>query len=142
MFRFICVLLLTGACVSAQSEDAVKKDLKLFQGSWKAISAQGVDGKPLEPEELKPITLVVDGDKFTLNTGSLTVQGTFSIDPTKKLKTIDMFEKNSPEKVLMMGIYEIKGDTRKSCFTEPGKDRPDGFRKEKGFIILEWKQDK
>jgi len=40
----------------------------------------------------------------------------------------------------MRGVYEIKGDTRKSCFAEPGKDRPDRFRKEKGFMVLEWRQ--
>src|SRR6266481_2593080 len=84
-------LLLTCSSVFAQpSEEDVKKELKLFQGKWQATYALGADGKEQTDVENQLTTLEVDGDKFTMKTGSLTVTGTFTVDPTKKVKTIDV----------------------------------------------------
>jgi uncharacterized protein (TIGR03067 family) len=134
-------LLACSTAVAQPSDDAVKKELKLFQGKWQATFAQGFDGKEQTNVETELTKLEVDGDKFTLKTGSLTVSGTFAVDPSKKVKTIDIFFNNATEPTLR-GIYEIKGDTRRSCFSMPGKDRPTEFRKEKGYQILEWRADK
>src|SRR2546426_575371 len=127
-------VLISDTCLAAQpSEEDVKKELKRFQGKWEAVAAQGFDGKAPTDVELQLTTLEVDGDKFTMKTGSLTVSGTFAVDPTKKVKTIDIYfgdNKDNP----MRGIYEISGDTRKSCFALPGKDRPDKLRKEKNYM--------
>lgn len=138
MRQIVLLALLSGTCfASAQpSDDAVKKEIKLFQGKWQAVSAFE-DGKPLGDDLVKKMTLVVDGNKFTFNSGDSPFKGTFTVDPTKKIKTIDAFMDDS--KIPLRGIYEIKGDTRKSCFSMDDKIRPDGFRKEKGYIILEWK---
>jgi len=139
-----CTMVLLLACSSAvaqPSDDAVKKELKLFQGKWQATFAQSFDGKEQTAVEIQLTTLEVDGDKFTMKTGSLTVSGTFTVDPTKKVKTIDVFFGNAKDNP-MRGIYEIKGDTRRSCFAVPGKDRPTEFRKEKGYLTLEWRLDK
>lgn len=142
MHRAIFFLLLAAACLAAQGpDDAVKKELKLFQGKWEAISAQGFDGKAPTEVELQLTSLVIEGEKFTMKTGSLDVKATFSVDPSKKPKHIDVFFGDNKDNV-MRGIYEIKGDTRKSCFAEPGKARPDKFRKDKGFMTLEWRQAK
>ena len=139
MFRVVFFVSFSATCLAAQpSDDAVKKELKLFQGKWEAVSGQNFDGKKPTDVELQLTSLEVEGDKFTMKTGSLTISGAITIDPTKKVKTIDVFLGNSKDNV-MRGIYEIKGDVRKSCFAEPGKVRPDGFRKEKGFMILEWR---
>ncbi len=145
MRHFVLALVLAGASVAAgqPAEDAVKKERKLFQGKWVAAFAQGPDGKPLTDEELKKTTLVVEGDKFVMTTGDTDkIEGTFKIDPNKKPKTIDVFTADSKDKPIVVGIYEIKGDTRTSCFSELGKDRPDAFRKEKGYLFLEWKRAK
>jgi uncharacterized protein (TIGR03067 family) len=142
MYRVILVALVTGTIFAADqpSDEAVTKELKHFQGKWEAIFAQNIDGKLQTDVELQLTNLEVDGDKFTMKTGSLTVSGTFTVDPSKKVKTIDIFLGDSKDNV-MRGIYEIKGNTRKSCFAEPSKDRPDRFRnKEKGYLILEWRQ--
>jgi uncharacterized protein (TIGR03067 family) len=137
MRALIVLVLLAGFGAAQPSEEDVKKDLKLFQGKWQAVAAYGFDGKPLTDQDLKTTTLVVDGDKFTMTSGGFTQEGTFKIDPTKKPKTIDAFL-NKDKANIVQGIYEQVGDTRKSCFGE--KCRPDGFRKEKGFIYLEWKK--
>jgi uncharacterized protein (TIGR03067 family) len=135
-------LFLACSAVAAQpSDDDVKKELKLFQGKWQATYVRGTDGVEQTDIENQLTTLEVDDDAFTMKTGSLTVKGTFTVDPSKKLKTIDVFFGENKETVLK-GIYEFKGDTRKSCFAIPGKDRPTAFSKEKGFQTLEWRADK
>ena len=140
MIRAMLIASFAATCFAAQpSDEAVKKELKLFQGKWEAVSGQNFDGKKPTDIELQLTSIEIDGDKFTMKTGSLTVTGTFSIDPTKKVKTIDVYfgdAKDNP----MRGIYETKGDIRKSCFAEPGKERPAGFREEKGFMMLEWRK--
>ncbi len=139
MRHAILVVLLTGTCLTAQpADEAVKKEMKLFQGKWEALSAQAFDGKPPTDVELQLMSLIIEGDKFTMKTGSLDVKATFTVDPTKKPKQIDVYFGEGKDNV-MRGIYEVKGDTRKSCFAEPGKNRPDKFRKEKGFLTLEWR---
>ena len=139
MRPFVLFLLFTTTSFAAQpSEEAVKKELKLFQGKWEAIAAQDFMGKSPTDVELQLTSMEIDGDKFTMKTGSLTITGTFSVDPTKKIKTIDVYLGNNKDNI-MHGIYEIKGDTRKSCFALPGKDRPEKFRKEKDFMYLEWR---
>jgi uncharacterized protein (TIGR03067 family) len=140
MLRATFILLSAATCLAAQpSDEAVQKEIKLFQGKWEALSGQGLDGNELTNVEAQLTSLEVDGDKFTLKTGSLTVNGIFTVDPAKKVKTIDVFLGDSKDNV-MRGIYVINGDTRKSCFTAPGKERPTEFRKEKGFMIMEWRQ--
>jgi uncharacterized protein (TIGR03067 family) len=138
MRRLVLLLFVSGTCYAVQpSDDAVKKELKLFAGKWKAIAANDVTGNALDEEQLKKTTLVVDGDKFTMKTGTDTIKGTFIVDPTKKPKTIDAYIDGSKD-MIFRGIYEQTGDTRKSCFGL--KDRPDTFRKEKDYLYLEWKR--
>jgi uncharacterized protein (TIGR03067 family) len=139
LFAVFCFALIQSSATAVPGDsDEAKKELKLFQGKWDAIGGQSFDGVVPTDIELQLTSLEVDGDQFTLKTGSLTVKGAFSIDPTKKPKTIDVYfgdNKDNP----MRGIYVIDGDTRKSCFAKPGKDRPDKFRKENEFLINEWR---
>jgi uncharacterized protein (TIGR03067 family) len=140
MHRAIPVLLLAATCLAAQpSDEEVKKELKRFQGKWEAVASQNFDGTEPTNVELQLMSLEVDGDMFTMKTGSLTVKGTFAIDPTKKVRTIDTFFGDNKDNALR-GVYEITGDTRKSTFAMPGKDRPDKVGKAKGFLYLEWRQ--
>jgi uncharacterized protein (TIGR03067 family) len=141
MRQLIAAFLFAGVGLAQPSEDAVKKELKLFQGRWTAVAAHDYNGRALPNDEVKVMTLIVDGNKFTLKGVGDEIKGTFKIDPTKKIKTIDVFlggDTTSP----VRGIYEISGDTRRSCFAKADKDRPDSFRKEAGFLFLEWKKAK
>ncbi len=139
MHRATFLLLFLATSLAAQpSDDAVKKELKLFQGKWEAIGGQGFDGTVPTDAEFQLTSLEVDGDKFTMKTGSLTIKATFTVDPTKKPKTIDVYFGDAKDNV-MRGIYVVTGDTRKSCFAKPGKDRPKDFSKEKEFMTMEWR---
>jgi len=142
MYRAVLLLVCAGTCFAGQpTEDAVKKELKRFQGKWTCVGGHA-NGKPFDEEMKKKFTMVVEGNKFVLKEDDkIAVEGTFTIDPSKKLKTIDA-EVTMPITGKLLGIYQIDGDTRKSCFANVGKDRPDGFRNEADHMILEWKEAK
>jgi uncharacterized protein (TIGR03067 family) len=112
------------------------KDEDAIQGTWKAdkFDNGGAPGGP-PPGELEKIRFVFEKDGvFQLlgGPGVETLKGTFKIDPTAKLKTIDMTITppgggEKPETVL--GLYELDGDTLKLCMTGgPGKVRPEEFK--------------
>ena len=69
--------------------------------------------------------LTIKGNEYTWSPGG---GGTFKIDPTKKLKEIDVTYTEGPEKgTTMLGIYEIDDDTYRPCFKMMGKERPTEF---------------
>jgi uncharacterized protein (TIGR03067 family) len=141
MFWCSVLLVLAPLGDGAPPEDAVKRELQQFQGSWKAVSIRQADGLPAPEEDVQNTRLVVEGSKFRLTCQDYTVSGTFAIDPARTPKAIDVVltsEDGSQTKLL--GIYEIKGDTRKSCFAPPGMERPARFSSEKGFFGFEWKR--
>ena len=140
-FCTIAMFLVCSTVLAQPSDDEVKKEMKLFQGKWQATFAQSFDGQAQSDIEIELTKMEIDGDKFTLKTGSLTVNGRFSVDPTKKPKEINVYFGDSDDNPLK-GIYEIKDGTRKSVFAMPGKDRPKEFTKDKGNQVLEWRADK
>jgi uncharacterized protein (TIGR03067 family) len=119
--------------------DAVKDELKKFAGTWKLVAAN--EGRELKPEDVKTISLVVEGEQFTVkNNNEVVHKGKFVIDPSKKLKTIDVeFTAGALEGAKVKGIYRIDGDTLKSCFAG---DRPTDFDADKHQFVHTWKADK
>jgi len=138
----LLVLFVVGLVTAGPREDPVKKELRLFQGSWQALSAIRLDGKPLAADQLKTTTIAIEGNKFTLRTRDDKITGTFSIDPTKKPKTMDGdFTFNGGTSGKFVGIYEIDGDRRRSCINVAGTNRPTKMQQE-GCISFEWKRQK
>src|SRR5438093_13427419 len=90
-------------------EDAAKKELEKFQGTWVFFSAEQ-DGKQL-PKTDPPQTITFLGDKFFVRQGEAVVQaGTQKLDPTKKPKTVDAAVTEGEGKgTTMLGIYELDG---------------------------------
>jgi uncharacterized protein (TIGR03067 family) len=121
---------------------AVKEELQQFQGHWRAVSILNPEGQRATEDEVQSTRLVVEGNKFTLTGKDFTVSGTFSINPARSPKTIDaLLTSNDGKETKFLGIYEIRGDTRKSCFTVDGKPRPTGFLAEKGYFGFEWRRE-
>ena len=59
--------------------------------------------------------------------------GTQKLDPSKSPKTIDVMMTEGLKKgAVMLGIYEIDGDTLRVCFDEEGKKRPTEFKSPAG----------
>jgi uncharacterized protein (TIGR03067 family) len=126
----------------APSDDVAKKETQGFQGSWKAVAIQHADGHQASKDEVQNTRLVIEGNKFTLRGKNIAISGRFSVNPANTPKSIDVLlpSKEGPE-TEFLGIYQMQGDMRRSCFALPGKERPRQFSPEKGYIGFEWRRD-
>lgn len=99
-----------------------KTDAELFQGAW-AITGLETGGK-IEPEKnYRGNTFTFAKDKATLREGLFApVEFTFTIDPTKSPRTIDLTAKNA----VVRGIYKFEGDSLILCLSI-GPNRPTEF---------------
>ena len=136
LITLLCVLgLIVSGGTGARADDRadVEKETKKFQGIW-TIDSSVTGGQEIPRDQLKEFRLIYEGDKHTLKFGDKVFQvGTQKIDPSKSPKTIDVTMTEGPSKgMVMLGIYEIDGDTLKVCFDPEGKKRPTEFRSEAG----------
>jgi uncharacterized protein (TIGR03067 family) len=85
------------AAAGDAKEEAVKKELQAFKGSWRLITRE-VDGEKISEEELKDVILTQDGaGKFSVRHGDkVIVEATVKLDPTTKPKTTDVRAYASP----------------------------------------------
>jgi uncharacterized protein (TIGR03067 family) len=107
------------------SQEAIQKELQKFQGTWQLVSSVS-NGKEVPDDHVKNIKVVIKGNKHTVYYGDKEVAKNvpFQIDPSKNPKTVDDILKDGKK---ILGIYEIKGNTLKSCVATVGKDRPTQF---------------
>jgi uncharacterized protein (TIGR03067 family) len=134
----------TLALAADASDDAAKKELDKFTGTWKAVSVVS-DGKEVPRDDLDKITLTVKGDAYTFRHGDLVVEGTHKLDPSKTPKTIDAVRSKGPDKGKpILGIYELTEDTYKVCLAPPGQDRPTEFASKAGsaYRLIVMKREK
>jgi uncharacterized protein (TIGR03067 family) len=110
--------------------DAAKKELAKLQGTWQLLSAE-TDGKKLPEEQVKQIRVVIKDEKHTVYFGEKVVaEGVaFKVDPTRSPKEVEDTLRDGRK---IRGIYELDGDTLRSCVAPPDKDRPTEFAGGKG----------
>jgi uncharacterized protein (TIGR03067 family) len=127
------------ALVSAADKgDKAKEDKKNLQGAWKLMSFE-VAGKGDDDTKDENRELVIEGDKITvMNEGKEVEQNSFTLDPTKKPKCIDVTSLTGEEKgKKRLGVYELDGDNLKICIEDKAETRPAEFKtKEGGNQIL------
>jgi len=131
--------------VWAEENQAVKQDLAKLQGEWTMVSGSA-DGQPMPDDMLKQMKRVCKGDETTTTMGGqLFIKAKITLDPSKTPKTIDYvmldgFTKGKTQ----LGIYEVDGDTFKSCFAAPGAERPTDFTSKPGDrrTLSVWKRQK
>jgi len=118
-----------GTGAGADDKADVEKELKKFQGTWTFESVEA-GGKKLPADQFKGITLTFEGDKYAVKKGDEVVEAaTQKLDPSKSPKTLDAKVTDGPNKgAVILGIYEISGDTLKVCFDPEGKKRPTEFK--------------
>jgi uncharacterized protein (TIGR03067 family) len=120
--------LLIGA--DAPKDAVVQKELAQFQGNWQLVSAE-TDGKKVPEEQVAKVRVVIEGSKHSVYAGDqrLVHEIPFTIDPTTKPKSVT---DTLPDGRTIKGIYELDGDTLRSCVAGPGKDRPKEFTAKEG----------
>lgn len=145
MLLLIGLTILAAAHVQAADDEAVKKDLAQLQGEWTMVSGTN-DGSALPEEMLSSGKRVCKGDELTVTIGGEVIMtAKITIDPSKKPKTMDFEIKDGPAKGRKrLGIYELNGDTYKSCFGAPGGERPAEFVSTSGDgrTVTMWKRAK
>jgi uncharacterized protein (TIGR03067 family) len=100
-----------------------KTDKDLIQGTWTMES--GEKGGEKAPDEIvKGLKITFDGDKIIVSLMDKTMEGAFTLDPTKKPKTMDF--NVGPEKI--QAIYELSGNTLRICGTDAKEGRPGEFK--------------
>ena len=124
-------------------DPASKKDLEELQGTWKLVSAMQ-DGKALPDAKVKKTTIVFNNDTFRfpeLAEYATSRSGTIKIDATKTPKQMDAISTN---KEVMLGIYQLNGDSYKVCFAPAGKPRPSELASNpgSGYILQVWERKK
>ena len=129
----------------AEENEAVKKDLAQMQGEWSMVSGSA-DGQPMPEQMRKQMKRVCKGDETTTTMGGqMFIKAKFTLDPSKKPKTIDyqMTDGHTKGKK-QLGIYEVDGDTFKACFGKPDAERPTDFTSQPGDgrTLSVWKREK
>ena len=122
-----------GSSTLVDEKADLEKEVRKFQGTWTFESSE-TGGEKLPIGELKALILTFEGLKHTVKKGDDVIQvGTQKLDPSKSPKTIDVTIAEGPNKgTVMLGIYEIDGDTLKVCFDPQGKKRPTEFKSAAG----------
>lgn len=119
------------AVVSADEKQAaaIQKDRNMIAGTWQ-IEVLEINGNRSAGEDVKQLTVVngADGTWSLRSDGNEVGRGTTSIDPSQKVKTIDIQPTSGQDQgKTYRGIYELGKTTRKLCFAPAGKDRPTDF---------------
>lgn len=115
--------------VGDAKEDAIKKERMRYAGAWQVVSAEA-DGTKLSDEDAKAFRIINEADgKWAIEqSGKVVARGTSEIDPTAKIRTVDLTQTEGDGKgQKLLGIYELSDDTRKVCFAQPGGARPTEF---------------
>ncbi len=130
---FLALAILMLSPTAAEDKDALKADLAQLQGEWSMVSGTA-DGQAMPEAMLASAKRVCEGDVTTVRVGDqIIMKAKFTLDPTKKPKTIDYDVLDGPTKGKKhLGIYEFDGDRVKFCFGAPDADRPKEFASQVG----------
>ncbi len=136
----LAVTSIASTAAFAQDKAAIKKDMEQLQGEWSMLMPDG-SGKTISDSKR-----VCKGDETTVTFGGrLMMKARFTVDPSKKPKTIDYEILDGEGKgKKRLGIYELDGDTVKFSFGPPGTERPTNFSTNlgDGRTLSMWKRDK
>jgi uncharacterized protein (TIGR03067 family) len=109
----------------------VVEELQKFQGRWQQVRCEA-DGVAIATDEFgaAPITTFT-GDRYvvTLPDGTVVLEGTFVLDPTREPKAVDWTDScGADANRTLPAIYAFDGDELMFCAADAGMPRPTEFR--------------
>jgi uncharacterized protein (TIGR03067 family) len=106
----------------------VEEEQERLAGTWRVIGAE-VEGTPIPPREYRELRMTFADGKFVARRGDEEPQeGTYTLEPRKNPRRIDITRGNSPTgSRKQLGIYQFTGDTLRICTFDNGTDRPTSF---------------
>jgi uncharacterized protein (TIGR03067 family) len=103
------------------------QQLRELEGDWQFLTLE-VDGQPVPSSMLGDTRLLIDGDRFRMESPEATYEGIFTIDVEASPSHIDIEFVEGPEAGhWSYGIYELDGDRLTFCIGVTGAMRPLAF---------------
>ena len=108
------------------------QDLRGLEGAWQFATLE-IDGGPMHPAAIGSSRLLIDGDRFRMESPEATYDGVFLIDVETTPRTIDIEFVEGPEAgETARGIYRLEADRLTICLGLVGASRPKSFKTSKG----------
>lgn len=147
MTKRLLMIFLSAVLVASANPipDRVYEEHKKLGGTWRIVEEVD-DGKHLTAEQFSKNRLIFDGSGGwkVESDGKVIGEGTATIDPNAKPKTIDYnFTKGEGAGSRFVAIYELEGDSYKHCGVMKGA-RPTEFSSTAGSgqIVTIFNRDK
>lgn len=103
------------------------QQLRSLEGDWRFVSLE-IDGQTMPTEAIASGRLLIDGDRFRMESPEATYEGIFTIDVEAAPATIDIEFVEGPEAGnWCYGLYELSGDQLTFCLSLGGGSRPLAF---------------
>ena len=131
-----CVLLISSAS-AGKPDDAVAAEYKALVGTYTVAKAE-LGGKDIT-EHLKIMKFDIrDGGKYTAQVGEQKDDASFTADPSKKPREMDVKPNGGPHKgKIVKVIYKLDGDHLLICYDyEKPENRPTAFESKDGTSVL------
>jgi uncharacterized protein (TIGR03067 family) len=101
--------------------------LRSMEGTW-AFRSLEVDGQPMPTPMLTTSHLLLDGDRFRMESAEANYEGIFTIDVEKEPHWIDIDFVEGPESGNRCeGLFQLDGDQLTICLGLAGATRPERF---------------
>jgi uncharacterized protein (TIGR03067 family) len=108
------------------------EQLRALEGEWNFVGLQ-VDGNDMPPAATASSRLLIDGDRFRMESPEANYDGIFTIDAGAEPMRIDIEFVEGPEAGhSSLGIYELAGDQLTICLGLVGSTRPVSFSTKPG----------
>src|SRR5262249_42388901 len=107
-------------------------ELRALEGEWH-FGSQRLDGLVMSAKALAGSRLLIDGDRFRMESPEATYEGVLTIDVERTPSQITISFVEGPEAGNQsFGIYELAGDRLTLCLGLAGSSRPSEFAARKG----------
>jgi uncharacterized protein (TIGR03067 family) len=126
--------MLSPATIGRAADD--QDDLKLLTGTWKPISAD-LGGNKIDAMVLEMAKVVYEGDKYRITIGEKEEGGSFTLDPKKSPKCMDIFPTSGDNNgKTLLAVYELAGDKLTICYSLTPSVRPENFEPASNTLLL------